>query len=168
MSSFKEGDLVRVVETYHDDPEWVTVGNEFRVCDVYPGDYYDVYIQGTDCREPLRSNQLEAVTESRVWKVEVPEEPAGVTRVRSVRNPENVYERDEDGLWSYEKGFIQSPWDRLVSSFPDGLELVPEGSDFEVSLDYLRRNSHLLHGLTESGVTGMHAAAVLREVIENG
>lgn len=112
-----------------------------------------------------RAENLAPVSEPRVYKLQVPEEPAGVDRVRPVGHEWMRYERMDTGDWVREdSSSLVYDWQELLKMHPEGVEPVP--SDFEVSLDYLRRNAHLLDGLAASGVTGSHAAAVVRGVLE--
>lgn len=114
------------------------------------------------------ASELELVSDSTVFKLPVPEEPAGVDRVRPVGvGSRFVFSRDPSfpEVWSEGPGYRKYGWRELLERFPNGVEPVPAESDFEVSLDYLRRNAHLLDGLEASGVTGSHAAAVVRGVL---
>lgn len=165
---FKVGDRVRVVERHDHDEDWVHVGAEFRV----------MYVSAFNRDRPVKvagpggdwdylaTEQLEHASaenfQQQVYKLQVPEEPAGVTRVRPV-GKSTVWSR-KGVMWEDPSGFTQR-WFDLLRRFPEGVEPVSEASDFEVSLDYLRRNAHVLDGLEASGVTGSHAAAVVRKVI---
>ena len=112
----------------------------------------------------LATEQLELASAPQVYKLQVPEEPAGVTQVRPVGREWMRYERMDTGDWVREdSSSLVYDWQELLKMHPEGVEPVP--SDFEVSLDYLRRNAHVLDGLEASGVTGSHAAAVVRKVI---
>lgn len=167
---FNVGDRVRVVAR-HDghDEDWVQVGAEFRVMYVSEFDPdYPIMVAGPGSDwDYLSTDQLELVSDSTVFKLQVPEEPAGVDRVRPVGVESRfVFSRDPSipEVWSEGPGYRKYGWRELLERFPNGVEPVP--SDFEVSLDYLRRNAHLLDGLEASGVTGSHAAAVVRGVLE--
>lgn len=167
---FNVGDQVRVLyrnETA--DTDWVQVGAVGTVTKVYPrGTSYPIRVQFDDKGykyDELRWDQVELATPA-VYRIEVPPEPEGVTRVRPVgATADAVWER-RDGDWiAVSMGWLLS-WETLVRTYPSGLEPVPDSrSDYRVSLDYLRKYPHVLDGLAEYSVTGMHAAAVVRGVL---
>lgn len=175
---FNVGDRVRVVKR-HDphDRYWVQVGTELVIEDISllesdgDPDHHPYKVYFNKEADWLSTEQLALVSDhtdkQQVFKLQVPEEPAGVDRVRPVGVTEWHFELR--GPYWYPSTHEFSPgfgWLELLNRYPEGVEPVPAESDFEVSLDYLRRNAHVLDGLEASGVTGSHAAAVVRGIIE--
>ena len=139
MSEFKVGDRVRVTDGEAADRAYeasVDTGEIGTVTDIDGLDETcPIKVRFGGSHWFMNSRHLEHAHS--VFKLQVPPEPAGVNRVRSVTHPDHVYKRNDDGTWSTERGgSIRFTWDQLVSGLKQGLEPVPEESEFERAVRY--------------------------------
>lgn len=139
---------------------------------------YSVEFEDGDVEsEWYRAQELERIADSAgtVYVAQIPDEPVGVTQVRPVGSDDDPpFEKRLQGagkpaLWVRNPGERGYEWETLLRIHTKGVEVVDPRSEaereYDVSLDYLRRNPHVLAGLAEYSVTGSHAAAVVRGVL---
>lgn len=152
---FKVGDRVRVTEVVRSgwdaDADWLHVGQEYTVQEVhtYRDPEFPYKVRENDDpdgdSDVLRESQLELVTTSTVYKLEVPPEPEGVDRVRPVASPGRVFERRSDGLWYDDPkeftGFGRE-WESILSEYSTfGLEPLPAAeSEYDAAVRWFREH----------------------------
>lgn len=176
VHKFKVGDRVRVLKD-NADCAIVNAGDLGTVKTVgSSGNWLTANMDIDRSREktnPLWNfgrTSVELVTDPapRKWVKSVPAEPAGVTRVRSVRNPESVYVRNDDGTWSAGTGGkMRWSWNRLLNGLSAGVEEFPE-SDYDAAVRWFRDNpeGQRVASVLGSLDAGKHLSAIVREVVK--
>ena len=166
MSEFKVGDRVRVTDGEAADHAYeasVDTGEIGTIVDFDDFDRCPVEVDFDGTHWHMHSRHLEHAPS--VFKLQVPPEPAGVNRVRSVTHPDHVYKRNDDGTWSIERGgSIRFTWDQLVSGLKQGLEPVPEESEFERAVRYFDGRDPLTM-IRRCERAEEHAAVIVRKVL---
>lgn len=165
MTTFKVGDRVRIV---NDDFCYGHVGKTgvIRVDDLSGLPYLVKFDDGHTTNEWFRPQDLKLVTPvPTVYKLQVPAEPEGVTRVRPVCDPSYSFGRTGDGFWSVGLGCPLYTWNELLERYqPDGLEPVPEESEYDAAVRWFRERPEEVE-FCGSSENEKHAAAIVRHVV---
>ena len=160
MSDFKVGDMVRVVTEL--DALRLSVGDVGVVESFDPDDAHLPWFVDFNGAQYWMPNDW--ITSATVYKLQVPAEPAGVTRVRPVVDHSLVYER-QGVKWRDAHGLLNSWW-VIVYRHPDGLEPVPKDSEseYDAAVSWFRERPEAVGDLTARA--GAHAAVIIRRAME--
>ena len=165
---FAIGTRVRVNQRDDNDSDRIRVGmGGVVVRHLSPRYTYPYVVKFDDFDEAMCRESLDAVdTAPTVFKLQVPEEPAVGSRVRSVEYPSDVFERF-GGVWLLEGRVFGESWEELLGGYPGGLELVPEESEFDAAVRWFRENPREADRVSASPsmATLESAAVIVRHVL---